>query len=90
MTKKLSKEQLLAYEKCLLEWIVICSQVVTELNLLADNLDQHFQKIAKAKIGGSAAGVVGGVMATVGFGLSFVTFGASLGLAIAGTFHNKI
>ncbi|XP_052075427.1 uncharacterized protein LOC127712861 [Mytilus californianus] len=84
MTKKLSKEHLIAYEKCLLEWIVLCSQVVTELNSLADNLDQHFQKIAKAKIGGSAAGVVGGVMATVGFGLSFVTFGASLGLAIAG------
>lgn len=87
MTKQMSKEQLIAYEKCLLEWIVLCSQVVTELNSLAD---QHFQKIAKAKIGGSSAGVVGGVMATVGFGLSFVTFGASLGLVIAGTFHNNI
>ncbi|XP_052074755.1 uncharacterized protein LOC127712401 [Mytilus californianus] len=84
MTEELSMEQLIEYEKCLLEWIVLCSQIVNELTSLADNLDEHFQNIAKAKIGGSAAGIVGGILAIVGFGLSFVTFGASLGLSIAG------
>lgn len=90
MTTKLSKGELIEYEECLLEWIALCSQVVIQLNSLADNLDEHFQKIAKAKIGGSAAGIVGGVMAIVGFGLSFVTFGASLGLSIAGIVNIKI
>jgi hypothetical protein len=33
---------------------------------------------------GSETAIVGGILGVVGFGLSFVTFGASLGLTIAG------
>ncbi|KAH3747662.1 uncharacterized protein LOC127847175 [Dreissena polymorpha] len=38
----------------------------------------------KATIKGSTAGVVGGTLAAIGFGLSFVTFGASIGLTVVG------
>jgi uncharacterized membrane protein YgaE (UPF0421/DUF939 family) len=57
---------------------------VVELEELANNLDEHFKKISKAKVGGAAGAIVGGILGIVGFGLSFVTFGASLGLTIAG------
>lgn len=55
---------------------------------MADELDVHFGRINGAKIGGSSAAIIGGILATVGFGLSFVTFGASLGLSIAGNWFN--
>lgn len=66
------------------EWVDDTEVIVKELHKLADNLDQHFNRISKAKVGGSAAAIVGGTLATIGFGLSFVTFGASLVLSVAG------
>jgi hypothetical protein len=58
--------------------------LLVELEELANNLDEHFKRICKAKVGGAAGAIGGGILAAVGFGLSFVTFGASLGLTIAG------
>lgn len=80
MANDLSQDQLIEYQNILLEWIVLCENTVKEL----DNLDEHFNKISKAKIGGSVVGIVGSIICIVGFGLSFVTFGASLGLTFAG------
>ena len=58
--------------------------MVAELEKIADALDEHFKNITKAKVGGSTAAILGGILAGIGFGLSFATFGASLGLCIAG------
>ncbi|CAC5423580.1 unnamed protein product [Mytilus coruscus] len=60
-------------------------EVVLGLKELADNLDKHFKKIAKAKVFGSVTSIGGGILAGIGFGLSFATFGASLGLTLAGS-----
>ncbi len=43
------------------------------------------EKGKKAIIGGLVGNVIGGVLMVTGIGLSFVTFGASLGLTIAGS-----
>ncbi|VDI41901.1 Hypothetical predicted protein [Mytilus galloprovincialis] len=72
-------------EKNLNEWIKCKDEAVKELKELAVNLDDHFQKICKVKIAGSTTSLGGGILAVVGFGLSFVTFGASLGLTITGS-----
>ncbi|XP_060570676.1 uncharacterized protein LOC132728966 isoform X1 [Ruditapes philippinarum] len=50
----------------------------------ADELDAAYRDIKISKVSGQSGCVVGGVLFVVGFGLSFVTFGASLGLCIAG------
>lgn len=51
---------------------------------IADNLDGHSSRINKTKVGGSTVAIVGTILGGVGFGLSFVTFGASLVLTIVG------
>ncbi|XP_053400552.1 uncharacterized protein LOC128557311 [Mercenaria mercenaria] len=58
--------------------------LTTNLLKYADDLDKAYKDIKISKIAGQSGCVVGGVLAVVGFGLSFVTFGASLGLCIAG------
>lgn len=58
--------------------------VITTLKDLANELDEHFSRISVSKIGGSATGIVGAVLGIVGLSLAPVTFGASLGLTIAG------
>ncbi|XP_046358841.2 uncharacterized protein LOC124136838 isoform X2 [Haliotis rufescens] len=52
---------------------------------LADDLDKQQRKLRKAKVGLSASSAVGAALAATGFGLSFVTFGASLVLTSIGT-----
>lgn len=76
--------QLLRLKDQLYKWVDDTDALVVDLEKLADNLDEHFKNMSKAKVGGATGAVVGGVLAGVGFGLSFVTFGASLGLAIVG------
>lgn len=89
MSDVISKERLFRFQNTLFQWTESCKEATNEIKALADNLDEHFGRIMKAKIGGSTAGIAGGILAAVGFGLSFVTFGASLGLSIAGiTFHS--
>ncbi|KAK6466184.1 hypothetical protein HHUSO_G36673 [Huso huso] len=60
-------------------------KLLTELSEIADGLDKVDRDCTIAKTTGSSAGVVGGVLTIVGIGLAPVTFGASLGLSIAGT-----
>ncbi|XP_058863718.1 apolipoprotein L5-like [Acipenser ruthenus] len=59
-------------------------ELLRELNGIADGLDKVDRDCTIAKTAGSSAGVVGGVLTIVGIGLAPVTFGASLGLSIAG------
>lgn len=61
-------------------------KIENEANQVADDLDNHFTHITRATIAGSVSSLTGGILCAVGFGLSFVTFGASLGLSIAGKF----
>ena len=60
--------------------------IIKEADQVADDLDNHFTHVTRAKIGGAVTSITGGILCVVGFGLSFVTFGASLGLSIAGKF----
>ncbi|XP_060556326.1 uncharacterized protein LOC132716992 [Ruditapes philippinarum] len=59
-------------------------QFTTSLSSYADELDAAYKNIKISKVAGQSGCVVGGVLAVIGFGLSFATFGASLGLCIAG------
>ncbi|XP_046358842.2 uncharacterized protein LOC124136839 [Haliotis rufescens] len=59
--------------------------VVGKLYALADELDVQQKKMDIAKISFASSGLVGGGLAIAGFGLSFVTFGASLILTAVGT-----
>lgn len=72
------------FEKILIEWVSNSKTAIETLDSLAKELDVHFSRISKTKIGGSAAGIVGSVLGVVGLALTPVTFGASLGLSIAG------
>ena len=66
------------------EWVDETDGLMVELEEIADNLDWHFRNISKAKVAGGTGAVAGGILAITGFVLSFFTFGASLGLVIAG------
>lgn len=64
--------------------IVLTDELIETLDGLADEVDKCFKKVTITKVTGSACAIFGGVLGIVGFGLSFVTFGTSLGLCIAG------
>ncbi len=51
---------------------------------LKHDVEESYDKSRKARVAGSTTSVVGGTLFIIGFGLSFVTLGASLGLTIAG------
>jgi hypothetical protein len=78
------RSRLLSFKDQLHQLVDENDALVVELEELANNLDEHFKKISKAKVGGAAGAIVGGILGIAGFGLSFVTFGASLGLSIVG------
>lgn len=59
---------------------------VKELNNLADNLDEHFSRIKKAKIAGSAVAIGGTVLVVLGLGVIPFSFGTSTILSIAGLY----
>lgn len=59
-------------------------QAVGELTELKKIIERSYNDSRKARIAGTTATVTGSVIAITGFGLSFVTLGASLGLTIAG------
>ena len=54
---------------------------------LAEEIDEVFKAANKSKIVGASFAVGGGLMAGVGFVLTFCTFGAAFGLTIAGRLH---
>ena len=51
---------------------------------LIKEIEQSYDKSRKAKLGGTVATVTGSTMGIAGFGLAFVTLGASLPLLVAG------
>ena len=59
-------------------------QAVAELTELKRAIEKSYNDSRKARIAGTTATVTGSVIAIAGFGLSFVTLGASLGLTVAG------
>lgn len=84
MSESVSKERLFRFKNILIEWTEKCEKTVNEIRSLADNLQEDVRRTPHVKAGGATAGIIGGALCAVGFGLSFVTFGASLGLSIAG------
>ena len=58
---------------------------IRSLKWLKHEVEESYDKSRKARIAGTTGTIVGSVLAITGFGLSFVTFGASLGLTIAGS-----
>ena len=67
--------------------IVLSTRETTLRNLkkLKREVEESYDKSRKALIGGTTGTVVGSALAITGFGLSFFTFGASLGFTVAGT-----
>ena len=57
---------------------------LANLRLMKQEVEESYNKSRKARIGGAVAATTGSALAVVGFGLSFVTLGATLGLTIAG------
>ena len=54
------------------------------LGIQASNIEQNTKVTDRVNLGGSVTSIVGGILAVVGAALTPVTFGASLGLTIAG------
>lgn len=61
--------------------------VIKHIENLIKEINEDNTKFNIAKIAGSTAGVVGGVVSAVGFGLAFVTAGASITLCAAGSYR---
>ena len=59
-------------------------KIIGLLKDLADELDKIYKGVKISKVVGASVAIGGGVLAFVGFVLSFFTFGASFGLTIAG------
>lgn len=57
---------------------------ITVIRELAESVDESYYKACISKASGAAAATVGSVLGIVGFGLAFVTFGASLAVGIPG------
>lgn len=66
------------------DWIPKRKASVQTLRALADILMNHHNNVNIAKVSGASVSVAGTVVAGVGFGLAFVTFGASLILSAVG------
>ena len=80
---KLSK-QVVQLKAKVHDWIPKRKATVRTLRSLADKLMEHHNNVLIAKVAGSSASIAGAVVAGVGFGLSFATFGASLILTAVG------
>ena len=65
-------------------WVEEREKCIREILGLAYNIDFHHRNINIAQLPTCAIGIVGGVMTITGLALIPVTFGASLGLTIAG------
>lgn len=77
LLKDLKKELVRALE-------ISQQQTKPELQSLKRDIEESYDKSRKAKIGGTVATVTGSTLGILGFGLAFVTFGASLPLLIIG------
>ena len=57
---------------------------LANLRTMKQEVEESYDKSRKARIGSTVATTTRSTLAVIGFGLSFVTLGASLGLSIAG------
>ena len=57
---------------------------LANLRKMKQEVEESYDKSRKARIGGTTATITGSILTIIGFGLGFVTLGASLGLSIAG------
>ena len=60
------------------DWIPKRKATVHTVRVLADELQKHHDNVCIAQVAGSSTGIAAVIIAAVGFGLSFVTGGASL------------
>lgn len=65
-------------------WITKRKATVRTLRVHADELMEHHKNVCVANVAGSSVSIAGFAAVATGFGLSFVTFGASLALALYG------
>ena len=65
-------------------WILIRNETISKIEATADKLQEHHRNVNISRVVGSSVSIGGGVLAIVGFALTPVTFGASLGLSIGG------
>lgn len=79
-------ERITKLKDCLRRLQINKESAVEELTNLADNLDEHFSKIQKAKIAGSAVSIGGGIIIIVGLALIPFSFGTSAILSITGLY----
>ena len=71
-------------EKELKNYLRIRKQTINELQSLKRDLEESYHKSRKAIVGGAVGAVTGTALGILGFGLVFVTFGASLSLMVTG------
>ena len=61
------------------------SLTIVMLNKIIDELNEHRYNVNISKVVGSSVGIVGGVISVIGVVLIPVSFGASIGLTVAGS-----
>ena len=77
IAEKLSKD--------IAKWEDSRAGTLTTLRDIQKTIEESYHDRTIAKVSGASAAVAGSTMAIIGFGLNFATFGASLGLTIAGS-----
>ncbi len=73
-----------SFTETLRDLLKVLYEILDLLNEAKQSIEEGHYKHHAAKVAGVSASIVGGILLITGFGLSFVTFGASLGLTIAG------
>ena len=66
------------------QWLPVRIRTIQEIRDTANKLQEHHRNVNISRITGSSASIAGSVMAIVGFALTPVTLGASIGLSAAG------
>ena len=75
---------MMKYQRALKIWIPLREQTIADVEIVTKDLIKHHRNVNVSRITGSAASIGGSIVAIVGFALTPVTLGVSLGLSIAG------
>ena len=75
---------MIRYQRAVAEWVPLRQQSIENVQKIVEELPKHHKNVNISRITGSAASIGGSIVAIVGFALTPVTLGASLGLSIAG------
>lgn len=81
---KETNESVQSFLKLYPEWKKNQQDCIEEANAFADIMDTHHRNVNVSHVTSSSVGIIGGVLTITGLALIPVTFGASLGLTIAG------